>query len=449
MSERLIRTPFFRISPCVALCIALFQGFALPGYAQTTDIQTGDIQAVETRTPGDQASDNVYRFGPMDEIRLRVVTWDNHALTFRNLDVVSDTYVIGTDGRVMLPIIGGVMAAGMGADDLSEQIAGALKERLGSRESPSVAIEIETYRPVFVLGDVSRPGEYAFRPGMRAIHLLALAGGYYRLSETDGGRIALDSLRVAGSLREVEVNLATLRIRKARLEAEAAGSASFALPGGVTHPGGTETVDAILARELEIFETQRESHALEVESLESSRALLEREVTVLGQKLEGITNQVGIMADAVGNLETLLERGLTRSPTLLNSQRALFELEARELDAENQIFRASQSLKEVERALIETIQRKIRENLTQLQSINTEIDQMMSRRETQRALLANMQQGALLMVTEDEGAPVAVFKVARDVDGVLVSETVAPDAMLRPLDTLEISLADSEAAPSN
>ncbi|WP_299567667.1 polysaccharide biosynthesis/export family protein [uncultured Sulfitobacter sp.] len=430
----------FRVFPCVALCMAL----SSPAVAQTDESGTSD-----SGVQPDLATTSGYDFGPMDQIRLRVVIWDNTALAFQDLDVISGTYVVGTDGRVMLPIIGGVAAVGKGADALADDIALALRERLGSRELPSVAIEMAAFGPVFVLGDVARPGEYAFRPGMRAMHLLALAGGYYRLSDAEGGRLELDTLRVAGSLREVEYDLATLRIRKARLEAEATGGESFDLPGGVTHPDGPDALRAILSREREIFDTQRESHALEVESLESSRALLERELTVLRQKLSGIGNQVAIMTEAVGNLETLMGRGLTRSPTLLNSQRALFELEARQLDAENQIFRASQSLQEVERTLTETIQRKIRENLTQLQSINAEIDQMMSRRETQRGVFAITQQASTLIGNTGTDAPVPVFRIARDEAGVFVSETVTPDAMLRPLDTLEISLTKNEASPSN
>lgn len=430
----------FRILPCIFLCL----GLAVPLYAQTVGSGTDTVPGW-----GGQATPDDYDLGPMDQIRVRAVMWDNTALAFRDVDVISGTYVIGTDGRVMLPILGGMAAVGKGADALADDISAALQDRLGSRELPSVAIEMAAFRPVFVLGDVARPGEYPFRPGMRAVHLLALAGGYYRLSDADGGRLELDSLRFAGNLREVEYNLATLRIRKARLEAEAADDTTFDLPSGVTHPDGPDSLQAILSREREIYETQRESHVLEVESLESSRALLEREVTFLGEKLKGISNQVEIMANSVGNLETLMTRGLTRSPTLLNSQRALFELEARQLDAENQIFRASQSLQEVERTLTETIQRKIRENLTQLQSINSEIDQLMSRRETQRSVYAITQQAKTLMGETGTDAPVPTFRIARDVDGVFISKTVTPDMVLQPLDTLEISLTESEASPSN
>ena len=441
MLARVNMTPLL----CLALSVLFCLGKLLPAHAQSTD----ELLSTPSAEIAGQLSDSIYDFGPLDEIRLRVVTWDNTALAFRNLDVVSGTYVISTDGRVMLPIIGGVDAVGKGATALSNDIAAALKDRLGLNELPSVTIETAVFRPVFVLGDVARPGAYEFRPGMRAVHLLAQAGGYYRASDVDGGRLELDTLRVVGNLREIELNLAILRIRKARLEAEAAGDASFELPDNLMHPDGAAAVNAILVREREIFQTQRESHALEVESLESSRALLEREVTVLKQKLEGIAVQVGIMADAVGNLESLLDRGLTRSPALLNSQRALFELEARHLDAENQIFRASQSLKEVERDLIETVQRKIRENLTQLQSINSEIDQLTSRRETQRGVLAVTNQAATLIDEAETNVPQPVFRIARDVGGAFISETVTPDVILRPLDTLEISLSQKEALPSN
>jgi protein involved in polysaccharide export with SLBB domain len=418
----------------LALTLMLSVGFATTGQSQSN---------------GSPNTTAAYELGPMDAITLRAVIWNNAALTFQNIDAISGTYTINSDGRVMLPIIGGVVAAGTVADDLAERVAVALMGRMGSREAPSVAIEVTSYRPVFVLGEVARPGEYDFRPGMRAVQLLALAGGYYRLSEIDGGRLELDSLRVSGGLQELDVNLAMLHVRKTRLEAEAAGQTSFDVTDGLSHPGGAPALAGILAREREIFDTQRESHALEIESLESTQTLLERERTVLTQKLEGIVHQVAIMAEAVGNLEALLERGLTRSPALLNSQRALFELEARELDAENQIFRASQSLTEVERDLNQVIQNKTRENLTQLQAINAEIDQMTARRETQRSVLAVTYSAASLLNADEAAELIPVFRIARTVDGAFVTETVTSDAVLRPLDTLEISWTVPGVPPPN
>ena len=97
------QSPLLRIGLCVLLGI----GLSMPGYAQTSDTEAG-----ATQEQPDQSGDSAYEFGPMDEIKLRVVAWDNDALQFRSVDVVSGTYAVGTDGRMMLPIIGNVAASG-------------------------------------------------------------------------------------------------------------------------------------------------------------------------------------------------------------------------------------------------------------------------------------------------------------------------------------------------
>jgi len=60
------------------------------------------------------------------------------------------------------------------------QLEGAIAARLkqGYVRDPDVTIEIDRYRPVFVMGEVGRPGQYAYVPGMTAQNAVAIAGGY-------------------------------------------------------------------------------------------------------------------------------------------------------------------------------------------------------------------------------------------------------------------------------
>ena len=44
--------------------------------------------------------------------------------------------------------------------------------------SPSVSAEVITYRPIFVLGEVSKPGQYPYQPGMTVVTAAAVAGGF-------------------------------------------------------------------------------------------------------------------------------------------------------------------------------------------------------------------------------------------------------------------------------
>lgn len=108
-----------------------------------------------------------YRLAPGDQ--LRVITAGDETLTgeFR----VADT------GRIALPLLGPVDAATRTARGLQEDIATRLREA-GLFRDPSVSVEVINTRPVYVLGEVNRPGQYPFQSGMSVVSAVAAAGGF-------------------------------------------------------------------------------------------------------------------------------------------------------------------------------------------------------------------------------------------------------------------------------
>ena len=78
-----------------------------------------------------------------------------------------------------LPLAGSVKAAGLTPPELE----GALAVRFKSLRNPKVTVEVLTFRPFFVLGEVQKPGEYPYRPGLNVLSAMAIAGGaIYRAS---------------------------------------------------------------------------------------------------------------------------------------------------------------------------------------------------------------------------------------------------------------------------
>lgn len=108
-----------------------------------------------------------YRLGPGD--RVRVAVYGDKEL--------SDVYAIGDDGQIALPLAGSLGAQGRTPDGLAQAIAERLRAR-GMMRDPSVAVEVATYRPIFILGEVARPGQYPYEPDMTVIAAVSLAGGY-------------------------------------------------------------------------------------------------------------------------------------------------------------------------------------------------------------------------------------------------------------------------------
>ena len=91
-------------------------------------------------------------------------------------DSISNNYTVDAQGAVTLPLIGAVTARGLTTVQLGNTIATRLKQ--GFIREPNVAVEIETYRPFFVLGEVIFPGQYPYVPNMTAENAVAIAGGF-------------------------------------------------------------------------------------------------------------------------------------------------------------------------------------------------------------------------------------------------------------------------------
>jgi protein involved in polysaccharide export with SLBB domain len=100
--------------------------------------------------------------------RLRVVVFGQDGLT--------NSYVVDASGHIAMPLIGSVLARGLTTD----QLAGALTAKLrdGYIREPHVAVEVEAYRPFFILGEVTQPGQYPYVANMTAETAVAIAGGF-------------------------------------------------------------------------------------------------------------------------------------------------------------------------------------------------------------------------------------------------------------------------------
>lgn len=100
--------------------------------------------------------------------KLRVVVFGQEGIT--------GSYTVDASGHVSLPLIGSVPARGTTTLALSRAIAERLKK--GFVREPNVTVEVEAYRPFFILGEVTTPGQYQFVPNMTAETAVAIAGGF-------------------------------------------------------------------------------------------------------------------------------------------------------------------------------------------------------------------------------------------------------------------------------
>lgn len=121
--------------------------------------------------------------------KLRVVVYGQEGLT--------NTYSISASGTITMPLIGAVPARGRTPQTLAADIAARLRN--GYIREPSVAVEVETYRPFFILGEVQAPGQYPYVPNMTVESAVAIAGGFSPRARKD--RVTLTHTDASGTSR--------------------------------------------------------------------------------------------------------------------------------------------------------------------------------------------------------------------------------------------------------
>lgn len=145
-----------------------------------------------------------YLLGPGDKIRVTVFGHDE----------LSGEFEVDAAGNVALPLIQSVPAQGMTSDALAKEIADRLEPDY--LRDPKVSIEVLTYRPFYIYGEVMKPGSYPYVNGMTVHNAIALAGGFsYRARQstvrlrrtTDGQQseadVPLDTRVMPGDVIEV------------------------------------------------------------------------------------------------------------------------------------------------------------------------------------------------------------------------------------------------------
>jgi polysaccharide export outer membrane protein len=171
-----------RRAPLVCLIAAL----ALSGCVTTSGPVAVGPAPIGYAEPAPARYDAAYHLDAGD--RLRVVIYGQEGLT--------NTYAIDAAGSITMPLIGSVPARGRTPAGLAGEIAARLRN--GFIREPSVAVEIDAYRPFFILGEVAAPGQYPYVPNMTVESAVAIAGGFSPRAKRDAVTVTHSDASGAG-----------------------------------------------------------------------------------------------------------------------------------------------------------------------------------------------------------------------------------------------------------
>lgn len=117
-----------------------------------------------------------------DEAEYRLGSGDRIRITVFNEPDLSGEYLIAGDGSLTLSLIGRIPASGKTSDELRKTLEKKFAQYL---QSPDVSLEILSYRPFYIVGEVRNPGHYPYVDGMNVINAVAIAGGFTYRADAD------------------------------------------------------------------------------------------------------------------------------------------------------------------------------------------------------------------------------------------------------------------------
>ncbi|WP_162820754.1 polysaccharide biosynthesis/export family protein [Microvirga calopogonii] len=323
-----------------------------------------------------------YELGPQDKIRVSVIEWFTGAGELRS--PINGEYMVNPNGFISLPLVGDVKALGLEPSFLAAQVSEKLQAKLSLSERPITSIEIVQFRPFFVMGDLERPGEYAYRPGITALQAVSLAGGLYRASAPTPVQVQREAIQAASERRSLSARIAELAIRRVRLEAELKNAEVLEFSPDIQSRKADPAVAAAMRLESTIFDARRRAFSTSINVQKKLIDLYGQEILALKAQAESLERHRDATRQQAENLRSLQARGLATMGREFDIDRMFADVAIRKQELDAKSLRLQQELVKAENATQEVDARRRQEIAAELQTLQGTLDEF-----EQRLLLAD------------------------------------------------------------
>lgn len=396
-----------RLRPAALVCLLFLAGFATPA------------------RPEDQ------RYIVAIGDALRVTVYGDPGL--------SGTFPIGTDGMIGYPLLGNVAVAGRSVEDVRKVLDAGLKEHIANL---SVSVVVETYAPVFVVGEVQKPGRYEFRPGMIALELFALGGGQKEiLAQGENAGMRLAGMRQ--DYADLGMQLLGQDVKRARLEAELNGKPFAYVPVEEIGSPDPRTLREIVEAERTLFELRGAALENELQSLEQQKVGYVEEIDTLEKSGKLRDGELALLDEDVKLARTMVERGLTPKTQLRDKQREISATNRDVLEFGSFLARARQNLTVIEGRLTSLRGQRRGEVAAELREVSLDILRL--RRKMSYTLQAMAEAGVALEKKDGSRQAAFRFSAVRLVEGKYREVTIGQTDPVQAGDILRVSLALNES----
>jgi polysaccharide export outer membrane protein/exopolysaccharide production protein ExoF len=382
-----------------------------------------------------------YLLGPQDKVRLKIYEWRASRDVIFEWTALNDQFTVGAGGALSLPFVGDIQAAGVTPSDLAGAIGDRLMRQMGLGRQPDVAVEVVQYRPFYIVGHVTQPGEFPYRPGLTVLQALTIAGGL-RTREENFSRLEREVIAGRGEVSVLALNNVSLMARKARLEAELAGLDKIAFPEQLAKRQGEATIGVIMAQESSIFETRREALNTQVRALTDLKEFLQKELSSLEAQLALHDKQIELMEKELGGVSSLVNKGFAAGTRELALQRTLADIQSGRLSAETSLLRARQEVSRTDISILELRNTRTNEITVSLRETQAQLEELNRKADTAVELLHESEFTAprLLALRADAAKAQPIYTIVRPSGNDTVELPAKESTPVEPGDTVKVEI---------
>jgi polysaccharide export outer membrane protein len=365
---------------------------------------------------------------------------------------------IDVDGRASLPLLGNIKVVGFTLAELREQLKSQLSAKtFRARETDSrgrslassgnevvtispeeVIVEVVEYRPIYLNGDVAKPGAQTYRPRITVRQAIALAGGYdtMRFRSRDP---FLDSADFRADYYGLWTEFAKVSAEIARLQAELDGKSVFTPPSLGDLPLSAQVTSKIIDLESQRFDVDTTDFAKEKKYLAEAIAQEDRRIAVLDQQRQ--SEQQDADADAADSKDVKANflKGIVPVTRVSEMRRLTLQSATRVLQTTALLNEVERKRAEFARSL-ESIEDKKRKGLLQsMRDATVRLYEVRGRIKSvgEKLLYAGMARSQL---SRGPGGEPVVRVFRKDDDGGTTEAKAAAETELMPGDVVDVKL---------
>ena len=383
------------------------------------------------------AAADEYRLGSQDKLTIRVAEWQTVEGTFRDWSAVNGEYTVGPSGTLSVPFAGELPASGKTTSEIAAAIGQAWQRKLALSDKPEASVEMAQYRPFYISGEVQNPGQFPYVPELTVLKAISVAGGIRRNADF-GPQLGKDLVTAKGNFDISDDQRIRLLVKRARIDADMAGKASFEVP---KEAEGDPRLPAIVADEMTILTSDQKALKLKLEALSDLKGVLQSEIESLQKKIVNQQQQVDLAQQQLTSIGPLAQKGLIANARLLDSRQSVADLQGKILDYETAILTAKQAISKATQDAIDA-QNTLSSNLaTDRQQTEADLNEAALKVNMQKGLMAQASDPSMRSASDTDQQPSLLYALVRVVDGKSSEISAKEDTPVLPGDVIKVKLA--------